>query len=83
MTMSNNAFDELDVKVQRAQAVVREIRGVGRDGGTAVEVDSSHCIIRMPTSSWLPIEQRYATSNRNWTKRCGIVTIEVMLPPST
>ncbi|WP_377449694.1 hypothetical protein [Rhodococcoides fascians] len=45
--MSNSAFDELGVKVQRAQSVVREIRGVGRAGGIAVEVDAENRLVAL------------------------------------
>lgn len=45
--MSNSAFDELGAKVQRAQAVVREIRGVGRAGGIAVEVDAENRLVAL------------------------------------
>lgn len=47
MTMSNSAFDELGTKVQRAQSVVREIRGVGRVGGIAVEVDAENRLVAL------------------------------------
>ncbi|ORI18340.1 hypothetical protein [Rhodococcus sp. 1168] len=45
--MSSNAFDELGAKVQRAQLVVREIRGVGRVGGIAVEVDAENRLVAL------------------------------------
>lgn len=45
--MSNSAFDELGAKVQRAQLVVREIRGVGRVGGIAVEVDAENRLVAL------------------------------------
>lgn len=45
--MSSSAFDELGVKVQRAQSVVREIRGVGRVGGIAVEVDAENRLVAL------------------------------------
>lgn len=47
MTMPNSAFDELGIKVQRAQAVVSEIRGVGRAGGIAVEVDAENRLVAL------------------------------------
>lgn len=47
MTMSNGAFDELGAKVQRAQSVVREIRGVGRVGGISVEVDAENRLLAL------------------------------------
>ncbi|WP_434159237.1 hypothetical protein C5142_16610 [Rhodococcus sp. BGS-1C] len=45
--MSNSAFDELGAKVQRAQSVVREIRGVGRVGGIAVEIDAENRLVAL------------------------------------
>jgi hypothetical protein len=45
--MFNSAFDELGAKVQRAQSVVREIRGVGRVGGIAVEVDAENRLVAL------------------------------------
>lgn len=45
--MSSSAFDELGVKVQRAQSIVREIRGVGRAGGIAVEVDAENRLVAL------------------------------------
>lgn len=47
MAMSNSAFDELGVKVQRAQVVVSGIRGVGRDGGIVVEVDAENRLVAL------------------------------------
>ncbi|MBY4130240.1 YbaB/EbfC family nucleoid-associated protein [Rhodococcus fascians] len=47
MTKSNSAFEELGAKVQRAQSVVREIRGVGTAGGIAVEVDAENRLIAL------------------------------------
>lgn len=47
MTMSTSAFDELGAKVKRAQSVVREIRGVGRVGGIAVEVDAENRLVAL------------------------------------
>ncbi|MDV8075907.1 hypothetical protein R4P47_04990 [Rhodococcus sp. IEGM 1370] len=45
--MSNSAFEELGAKVKRAQSVVREIRGVGRVGGIAVEVDAENRLVAL------------------------------------
>lgn len=47
MAMSNSAFDELGVKVQRAHVVVSEIRGVGRAGGIVVEVDADNRLVAL------------------------------------
>lgn len=47
MTMSSREFDELGAKVQRAQSVVREIRGVGRVGDIAVEVDAENRLVAL------------------------------------
>lgn len=47
MTMSSSAFDELGAKVQRAQSVMREIRGVGRVGGITVEVDAENRLVAL------------------------------------
>lgn len=45
--MSNSAFDELGIKVQRAQVVVSGIRGVGRAGGIVVEVDAENRLVAL------------------------------------
>ncbi|MFY2791619.1 hypothetical protein [Rhodococcus sp. MALMAid1271] len=45
--MFNGGFDELGAKVQRAQSVVREIRGVGRVGGISVEVDAENRLVAL------------------------------------
>lgn len=45
--MSNSEFDELGAKVQRAQLVVREIRGIGRVGGIAVEIDAENRLVAL------------------------------------
>lgn len=45
--MFNSAFDELGTKVQRAQSIVREIRGVGRAGGIAVEIDAENRLVAL------------------------------------
>ncbi|MDV6303548.1 hypothetical protein R3P93_13360 [Rhodococcus cerastii] len=45
--MFDSAFDELGVKVQRAQSVVREIRGVGRVSGITVEVDAENRLVAL------------------------------------
>ncbi|WP_037143715.1 hypothetical protein [Rhodococcoides fascians] len=47
MTMSSSEFDELGAKVQRAQSVAREIRGVGRVGDIAVEVDAENRLVAL------------------------------------
>ncbi len=47
MTVSNSEFDELGAKVQRAQLVVREIRGIGRVGGIAVEIDAENRLVAL------------------------------------
>lgn len=45
--MSSSAFDELGAKVQRAQSVVRDVRGVGRAGGVSVEVDAENRLVAL------------------------------------
>ncbi|OZC49249.1 hypothetical protein CH267_24055 [Rhodococcus sp. 06-621-2] len=45
--MSSSEFDELGAKVQRAQSVAREIRGVGRVGDIAVEVDAENRLVAL------------------------------------
>lgn len=45
--MLSSAFDELGAKVQRAQSIVREIRGVGRVNGIAVEVDAENRLVAL------------------------------------
>lgn len=46
VTVRSSEFDELGVKVQRAQLVVGKIRGVGAIDGITVEVDAETALSR-------------------------------------